>query len=93
MTLAAGRTTVAQGAVHLVILAAFLFFDRQASVKLTGGVGLVMAPSCGMTSTQALPQSSEERPCRRYFAALAIPRRVIRCLPDFIAASPLKPWR
>ena len=43
MTLAAGRTTVAQGVVHLVILAAFLFFDRQASVKLTGGVGLLMA--------------------------------------------------
>ena len=27
------------------------------------------------------------------FATLAIPRRVIRCLPDFIAASPLEPWR
>jgi Ca2+:H+ antiporter len=26
MTIAAGRTTVLQGAVHLVILAAFLFF-------------------------------------------------------------------
>ena len=45
MTLAAGRTTVLQGVVHLVILAAFLFFDRQASVKLTGGVGLLMAHS------------------------------------------------
>jgi hypothetical protein len=43
MTLAAGRTTMPQGVVHLVILAAFLFFDRQASVKLTGGVGLLMA--------------------------------------------------
>jgi hypothetical protein len=44
MTLSARRTTVLHGVVHLVILAAFLFFDRQASVKLTGGVGLLMAP-------------------------------------------------
>ena len=43
MTLVARRTTVLQGVVHLVISAAFLFFDRQASVKLTGGVGLLMA--------------------------------------------------
>ena len=59
MTLAAGRTTVLQRAVHLVILAAFLFFDRQGSVKLTGGVGLVMA------HLGQLPAGNERQLCTR----------------------------